>query len=292
MSDEPEHPAPKQSFADFVGQSDKHSPNEPEKRIVELVGRVFRGDDPSTFTMALAPDGRGGAGRVIEGKVADVVHHEVAFEDSTGRKTMKVRLPEDAPVKLLQSASNLLASPTAPAVTKQDVKPDPIKQQDPIGPKHDPKPDPIKQQDPIAPKHDPKTDPIKQHDPIAPKHDPKTDPIKQHDPIAPKHDPKTDPIKQHDPVKHDPKDFESKAGSHQAARPVKHDPKDFDPKPDPIKQHDRSSTVRRTSIQSPIPSSSTIRSSTIRRTSIQSPIRNLTRNRTRSSKTPVRSRAI
>ena len=292
MSDEPEHPAPKQSFADFVGQSDKHSPNEPEKRIVELVGRVFRGDDPSTFTMALAPDGRGGAGRVIEGKVADVVHHEVAFEDSTGRKTMKVRLPEDAPVKLLQNASNLLASPTAPAVTKQDVKPDPIKQQDPIGPKHDPKPDPIKQQDPIAPKHDPKTDPIKQHDPIAPKHDPKTDPIKQHDPIAPKHDPKTDPIKQHDPVKHDPKDF--------------------DPKPDPIKQHDRSSTirrtsiqsripsnsttrsstVRRTSIQSPIPSSSTIRSSTIRRTSIQSPIRNLTRNRTRSSKTPVRSRAI
>src|SRR5580704_15091618 len=212
MSDEPEHPAPKQSFADFVGQSDKHSPNEPEKRIVELVGRVHRGDDPSTFTMALAPDGRGGAGRVIEAKVADVVHHEVAFEDSAGRKTVKVRLPEDAPVKVLQSASNLLASPTAPAVTKQDVKPDPIKQQDPIGPKHDPKPDPIKQQDPIAPKHDPKTDPIKQHDPI--KHDPKD------------FDPKPDPIKQHDPVKHDPKDFDPKPDPIKQHDPVKHDPKD------------------------------------------------------------------
>src|SRR5882672_4781003 len=252
MSNGSGEPTSNQSFAELVGQSGTYSPQqEPEKRVVELVGRVFRADDPSMFTMALASEGRG-PGRAIEAKVADVLHHEVAFEDSAGRKTLKVRLPEDAPVKMLVSAADLLASPTAPPVSKQDVKPDPIKHQDPkhfdpkqFDPKHDPKHVDPKQFDP---KPDPKPDPIKQdpgpiegnltgqsmtpfvlaapkqQDPIKqqdPKHDPKQDPIKQFDPIKqqdPKHDPKQDPIKQFDPIK-------------------QQDPK-HDPKQDPIKQFD------------------------------------------------------
>src|SRR5262249_58982900 len=104
MADEPqeqtrkksEDPTPPKDFADVVKESDAYSgPPQPEKRIVEFVGRVFRGDDDSTFLMALAP-----GDRLIEANVADVVHHDVAFEDSSGRKTLRVRLPEDARGKM------------------------------------------------------------------------------------------------------------------------------------------------------------------------------------------------
>src|SRR5580704_12089569 len=235
-TDKSEEPTPPKSFADVVAESAAHSgAPEPDKRIVEFVGRVYRGDDDSTFLMALIP-----GDRLIEANVADVVHHDVAFEDSAGRKTLRVRLPEDAPVKMRLRASQLLASPTAPPVNKQDVKPDPIKQQDPI--KHDPiKQDPIKQHDPV------KHDPVKQIDPIK-QPDPKPDPIKQ--------DPgpieggaaqqsmlpfvlSTGGIKQQDPVKQDPTTgIIKQPDPHPKADPQpKHDPVKGDPTPkhDPVK---------------------------------------------------------
>jgi len=169
------------SFAEFLKDCGPYSRDEPpEQRIVEMVGRVFANDDDASFLLVLLPDAQGTT-RLIEAKVEDVLRHEIAFEDSAGRKTAKVRLPEDATVKLLLRASELLSSPTAPPVAKQDPKPDPIKQQDPIGPKPDPKPDPI------GPKPDPKQDP--KFDPVGPKPDPKPDPK-----FDPKPDPKQDPI--------------------------------------------------------------------------------------------------
>src|SRR5690348_2825263 len=159
MSDEAEQGGPNQSFADLVSNSEAFSARDiPPKRIVEFVGRVYRAGE-GAFTMALLPDSDG-LQRVIEANVADVVHHEVVFEDSSGRKTLKVRLPEDAPIKLILQAAHLSGGPNAPAVAKQDVKPDPIKQHDPIKQQDPVKHDPVKQQDPIKP------DPIKQHDPI------------------------------------------------------------------------------------------------------------------------------
>jgi len=238
MADEPETPRSPPSFADVVKESAPYSsPAEPEKRIVEFVGRVFRTDDDSTFLIALIPDAQR-TDRVIEGNVADVLHHDMAFEDSAGRKTMRVRMPEDAPVKMLLRASQLLSQEAAPPVTKQDVKPDPIKHQDPIK-QQDPikHQDPIKQQDPI--KHQ---DPIKQQDPV--KHDPvkQQDPIKHQDPIK-QQDPikHQDPIKQQDPVKHDPVKQQDPIKHQDPIKqqdPIKHqDPiKQQDPKPDPIKQ--------------------------------------------------------
>jgi hypothetical protein len=151
VSEESRNQPSNQSFAEFVRQSDPYSPQEqPEKRIIEFVGRVFRAQDDGAFTMSVLPETRG-VGRVIEVRVEDVLHHEVVFEDSSGRKTVKVRLPEDAPVRILVQASQLLASPSAPPVAKQDVKPDPIKPHDVAvaAPKQDPiKPsDIIKQQE-------------------------------------------------------------------------------------------------------------------------------------------------
>ena len=130
MSEESRDQPSNHSFAEFVRQSDAYSPEEqPEKRVIEFVGRVFRAEGDQGFTMSVLPETRG-VGRVIEARVDDVLHHEVVFEDSSGRKTVKVRLPEDAPVKILVQASQLLAVATAPPVSKQDVKPDPIKQED------------------------------------------------------------------------------------------------------------------------------------------------------------------
>src|SRR5947209_4390955 len=84
-----------QSFRDLVSQSGPFTPREgSEKRIVEFVGRVYSAAAEGAFTMALLP-GADGVERIIEANVADVVHHETAFEDSSGRKTLKVRLPED-----------------------------------------------------------------------------------------------------------------------------------------------------------------------------------------------------
>src|SRR3954464_2798712 len=83
----------KESCAQVIGNRGEYQVEaEPEKRVVEFVGRVYRAAHDGTFTMALASDVRG-VDRLIEPNVADVVEHEVAFEDSSGRKTMKVRLP-------------------------------------------------------------------------------------------------------------------------------------------------------------------------------------------------------
>src|ERR1043165_7885740 len=127
MAKEPKDPKEKddtpskESFAQVIGKSGRYQVQEaePEKRVVEFVGRVYRAADAGSFTMALASVVRG-VDRLIEANVADVVEHEVAFEDSSGRKTMKVRLPEDAEIRMVLKASQLLASPTT---SKQDAAP-------------------------------------------------------------------------------------------------------------------------------------------------------------------------
>jgi hypothetical protein len=232
-----------QTFGEFVGGSGKMPDSGGAvPRSVDLVGEVFAGEDDSTFLIRMSLSGAGDY--VIEGRIDDVSAFEIAFEDSAGRKTTRVRVPETATVKIVMSAAQMsgVAQRTAePEGAQQGIgKPDtikqldPIKQQDPVGPKPDPikqfdpigpKPDPIKQIDPIGPK----PDPIKQQDPIGPK----PDPIKQFDPKQgdPKGDPKPDPIKQFDPKQGDPK-------GDPKPDPIKQfDPKG-DPKPDPIKQFD------------------------------------------------------
>ncbi len=244
MSD-PAAPTPSTpSFADIVAQSGPFDPNAtPATPTVELMGRAFSSDQPDRFVFALTP-GVDGIERVVEANVADVVSHETVFEDSSGRKTLKVRLPPDAPMKMQVTAAQLALPPSPPQPKPQDPsktdphpKSDPIKVQDPIK-QHDPAPkhDPVKQHDPIKGDPTPKHDPVKQHDPIKGDPTPKNDPVKQFDPVkgdpAPKNDPapKHDPVKQFDPIspKHDPA--------------PKHDPvKQFDPispKHDPVKQGD------------------------------------------------------
>src|SRR5262245_63093277 len=110
------------NFTDVVAESGPFSPEEgPEKRIVEFVGRVFSGSIADTFTMSLLPDASGVA-RVIEANSADVVGYDVAFEDSAGRRTYKVRVPEDATVKVLMQAVQVSGRPNAAAIAKPDVK--------------------------------------------------------------------------------------------------------------------------------------------------------------------------
>ena len=117
MSDETGRASPSQSFVDLVAQSGPFLPHEsPEKRTVEFVGRVYSAAAEGTFTMALLP-GADRVERVIEASVADVVHHEIAFEDTSGRKTLKVRMPEDAPPSSTPSRSGRVRT-AAPAAAR------------------------------------------------------------------------------------------------------------------------------------------------------------------------------
>ena len=77
-------------FRKFIEGAEPRGPDElPERRIVEFVGRVFKSETPDTFEMAFTSPETGDE-RVIEARVEDVTRYEVAFEDSSGRKTCKV----------------------------------------------------------------------------------------------------------------------------------------------------------------------------------------------------------
>ena len=152
-------------FENVINSSEVFSKREfPEKGIVEFIGRVQKSDEKGKFILRIL-SGVPGFEHILEMDVRDVKEYESIFEDSAGRKTFRIRLPQDALIKLILPGEGI----------PKQFEP---KQFDPK--QFDPKSDP-KQFDPkqFDPKSDPKQFEPKQFDPK--QFDPKSDP-KQFEP--------------------------------------------------------------------------------------------------------------
>ncbi len=174
----------KEPFAEVVKNAETFTGEVPKTKLsVEFTGNILKSAEKGKFILQL-PGGYPGGGQCMEMNIDDIEDHDLVFEDSAGRKTYKVRLPEDAEIKVLGPAAakagsfvNTRATAAAAANPLEAAK----------------RPDQIKSQfEPVKPIREPiKTlnEPIKNwHEPIKDWHEPiknLQEPIKGIDPIYP-----------------------------------------------------------------------------------------------------------
>src|SRR3954464_3104748 len=102
------------NFSAIVNDAELYKGPEPAvPPLVEIVGRVRKRDRDNGFLVLIA--GGAGVDFAVEVSTADVKDFEVAFEDSAGRKTYKLRVVATAQVKVLQTAMELAGAAAAPS---------------------------------------------------------------------------------------------------------------------------------------------------------------------------------
>ena len=97
----------KQPFDEIVARAEFYTAATPQApNLMEITGRVEQSKEKGKFILAV-PTGIPNSDQILEMDIQDVKDYEMIFEDSTGHKTYRLRVPQDAPIKFTVTSAQL-----------------------------------------------------------------------------------------------------------------------------------------------------------------------------------------